>query len=95
MYIIFSFYFANCCQNAEVPIVGLPRAYYCSHTNFHKQTNRDNHGIINPWPVKETIARLSKQFQDWSQQVGISCGIFVSKQANANLYQHRTPMNSL
>jgi len=30
---------------------------------------REKHGIINPWPVKEAVARMAKQFSDWTQQV--------------------------
>jgi hypothetical protein len=30
---------------------------------------REKHGIINPWPVKEAVARMAKQFSDWMQQV--------------------------
>ncbi len=33
------------------------------------EMRREKHGIINPWPVKDAVARMAKQFSDWMQQV--------------------------
>ncbi|ELR24267.1 ubiquitin carboxyl-terminal hydrolase [Acanthamoeba castellanii str. Neff] len=56
-------------MNRDEFIQALPyTSFYQALLQIAVEMRREKHGIINPWPVKDAVARMAKQFSDWMQQ---------------------------